>query len=134
MAVSHVEAVLEFLKKNGLSEAETALKEDMIEKGELGSFDFEKFFFPMVPPPRPLRIPSNHRRPEIAGSGESVRSNPRSEDDEFVSLGSSTSDGCSSGTPPSIEFMLIFVLTTCTESTCFLFVRFLLCFLVWFPR
>ncbi|KAB1217618.1 Serine/threonine-protein kinase ppk15 [Morella rubra] len=96
--VSHVEAVLEFLKKNGLSEAETALKEDMIEKGELGSFDFEKFFFPMVPPPRPLRIPSNHRRSEIAGSGESVRSNPRSEDDEFVSLGSSTSDGCSSGT------------------------------------
>lgn len=93
MAVSDVEAVLDFLRKNGFSEAESALKEDMIEKGELGSFDFEKFFFPMVPPPPPVRIPSSLRRSETPGGGESSRS----EDDEFVSLGSSTSDVCSSG-------------------------------------
>lgn len=105
MAVSEVEAVLDFLRKNGFSEAESALKEDMIEKGELGAFDFEKFFFPMVPPPPPVRIPSNLRRPEIqGGAGESSRSSSNSEDDEFVSLGSSTSNVCSSGTCYCIEF------------------------------
>uniref|UniRef100_A0A2N9GLA1 Protein kinase domain-containing protein n=1 Tax=Fagus sylvatica TaxID=28930 RepID=A0A2N9GLA1_FAGSY len=97
MAVSEVEAVLDFLRKNGFSEAESALKEDMIEKGELGAFDFEKFFFPMVPPPPPVRIPSNLRRREIqGGAGESSRSSSNSENDEFVSLGSSTSNVCSS--------------------------------------
>ncbi|KAG6670260.1 dual specificity tyrosine-phosphorylation-regulated kinase 2 [Carya illinoinensis] len=96
MAVSDVEAVLEFLRNNGFSEAESALKEDMIEKGELGSFDFEKFFFPMVPPPPPVRIPSTFRGSGIPDDGESSRSNSRSGDDEFVSLGSSTSDVCSS--------------------------------------
>ncbi|XP_041009530.1 LOW QUALITY PROTEIN: dual specificity tyrosine-phosphorylation-regulated kinase 2-like [Juglans microcarpa x Juglans regia] len=96
MAVSDVEAVLEFLRNNGFSEAESALKEDMIEKSELGSFDFEKFFFPMVPPP-PVRIPSTLRGSGIPpDDGESSRSNSRSGDDEFVSLGSSTSDVCSS--------------------------------------
>ncbi|KAF5467439.1 hypothetical protein F2P56_017264 [Juglans regia] len=97
MAVSDVEAVLEFLRNNGFSEAESALKEDMIEKSELGSFDFEKFFFPMVPPPPPVRIPSTLRGSGIPpDDGESSRSNSRSGDDEFVSLGSSTSDVCSS--------------------------------------
>ncbi|KAK4579529.1 hypothetical protein RGQ29_029268 [Quercus rubra] len=97
MAVSDVEAVLEFLRKNGFSEAESALRQDMIEKGHLGAFDFEKFFFPMVPPPPPVRIPSSVRRTEIQGAAaESSRSSSKSEDDEFVSLGSSTSDVCSS--------------------------------------
>lgn len=109
MAVSDVEAVLEFLRNNGFSEAESALKEDMIEKSELGSFDFEKFFFPMVPPPPPVRIMSNLRASGILDDGESSRSDSRSEDDEFVSLGSSTSDVCSSGACSWIEFMFIFV-------------------------
>lgn len=105
MAVSDVEAVLEFLRKNGFSEAESALRQDMIEKGHLGAFDFEKFFFPMVPPPPPVRIPSSVRRTEIQGAAaESSRSSSKSEDDEFVSLGSSTSDVCSSGTCSYIEF------------------------------
>lgn len=97
MAVSDVAAVLEFLRKNGFSEAESALKEDMTEKGEVGSFDFEKFLFPMVPPPPPVRIPSSVWRSGTPAGRESSRSKTRSEDDEFVSLGSSTSDVCSSG-------------------------------------
>ena len=94
-----VEAVLDFLRKNGLKEAELALKQDIIEKNELGSFDFEKFLF-VLPP---VRIPSTFRRPEVVADGD-CRSNegPRSNsgstsDDEFVSLGSSTSELCSSG-------------------------------------
>lgn len=94
MAASEVEAVLEFLRKNGFLEAESALREDLAEKGELGSFDFEKFVFPMVPPPRPLRIPA---RPEdaVAGDGEGSTAGASSHD-QFMSLGSSTSDVCSS--------------------------------------
>lgn len=99
MAVSHVESVLEFLRKNGFSEAETALKVDMIEKGDLGSFDYEKFLFPMVPPPPPLRIPATSIRSENP-CGNQSRS--LSSDDEFVSLGSSTSENCSSGTAFSV--------------------------------
>lgn len=98
MAVSHVEAVLEFLRKNGFSEAESALKVDMIEKADLGSFDYEKFLFPMVPPPPPVRIPATTSRSEPLLARDSSRSSPLSSDDEFVSLGSSTSEVCSSGT------------------------------------
>ncbi|KAG7993249.1 hypothetical protein I3843_02G169300 [Carya illinoinensis] len=96
MAVSDVDAVMDFLRKNGFSYAESSLKEEMIEKDELGSFDFEKFFFPMVPPPPPVKIPSTLRRSEVQGGGESSRSNSTFEDDEFVSFGSSSSDVCSS--------------------------------------
>ena len=91
-----VSAVLEFLRANGFSEAESALKEDMIEKGELGSFDYEKFLFPMVPPLPPVRISASLRRPEVRCGGECSGSSS-AEDDEFVSLGSSTSNKCSSG-------------------------------------
>ncbi|KAF8022142.1 hypothetical protein BT93_G2325 [Corymbia citriodora subsp. variegata] len=99
MAVSDVEAVLEFLRKNGFSEAESALKEDLVEKRDLGSSDFEKFLFPMAPPPPPVRLPSGSRRPGLVGGGGgggSVRSSGASSDDRFVSVGSSTSDVCSS--------------------------------------
>ncbi|CAL9008209.1 unnamed protein product [Prunus brigantina] len=96
MAVSaDVDAVLQFLRENGLSDAESALKEDMIEKGDLGCLDYEKFLFPMVPPPPPVRIPASFRRSEVPGGGECSRSSSQ-EDDEFVSMGSSTSNMCSS--------------------------------------
>lgn len=93
LEVSDVEVVLAFLRKNGLKEAELALKEDMIDRNHgLGSFDFEKFLF-VLPP---VRIPATVRRPEMedgaAAGGEGSRSNSgSSSDDEFVSLGSSTS-------------------------------------------
>ncbi|KAL5799618.1 hypothetical protein ACOSQ4_032502 [Xanthoceras sorbifolium] len=101
---TEVEAVIEFLRKNGLEEAESALKEDMMEKCDLGSFDFEKFLFPVLPP---VKVPSSIRRPEVdedgggersggSGSGSSSSSSSSSSSDEFVSLGSSTSDVCSS--------------------------------------
>ncbi|KAK6122049.1 hypothetical protein DH2020_044208 [Rehmannia glutinosa] len=96
MAEVEFEAVLEFLRKNGLSECESALMEDIMEKSQLGSSEFEKFFFPMAPPPPPLRIPSASRLPlppEVSGGGDSSKS---SSDDEFVSLGSSTTELCSS--------------------------------------
>ncbi|KAK9282897.1 hypothetical protein L1049_011122 [Liquidambar formosana] len=96
MAVSDVEAVLEFLRKNGFSEAESALREDMVEKSttEVGDgFDFETFFFPMVPPPPPVRIPSTRRKSEgLIDGGDCSRSSS----EEFVSLDSSTTDVCSS--------------------------------------
>ncbi|XP_061351680.1 uncharacterized protein LOC133296657 isoform X2 [Gastrolobium bilobum] len=93
MAVSNgVEAVLEFLRNNGLSEAESALREDIIEKSDLGSFDYEKFFFPMVPPPPPVRVRSFSRPSESPGfAGDCSKSTSVSSEDEFVSIGSSTS-------------------------------------------
>lgn len=98
MAASDVEAVLEFLRKNGFSEAESALRVDIIEKGDLGSFDYEKFFFPMVPPPPPVRIRSFSWQSKDHGGGrECSKSRSESDEDEFVSVESSTSDVCSSG-------------------------------------
>ncbi|XP_050385641.1 DYRK-family kinase pom1 [Argentina anserina] len=87
-----VGAVLEFLKKHGFSEAESALREDMIEKGDLGSFDYEKILFPMAPPLPPVRIPANFPRSKVSDVVEVSSSG----DDEFVSLGSSTTNRCSS--------------------------------------
>ncbi|KAF9674602.1 hypothetical protein SADUNF_Sadunf10G0144100 [Salix dunnii] len=99
LAVPNAEAVLDFLRKNGLKDAELALEEDMTERNnELGSFDFEKFLF-VLPP---VRIPSNGRQIEVdefGGGGERLESSSGSPSaDEFVSLGSSTaaSGGCSS--------------------------------------
>ncbi|XP_020884758.1 serine/threonine-protein kinase ppk15 [Arabidopsis lyrata subsp. lyrata] len=51
MAVD-VKSVLEFLRRNGLTEAESALRDDINEKNKLASFDFEKFLFPIPPPIR----------------------------------------------------------------------------------
>ncbi|KAG4953290.1 hypothetical protein GLYMA_14G058900v4 [Glycine max] len=88
MAVSNgVEAVLEFLRKNGLSEAESALRQDIIENNDLGNFDYEKFFFPMVPPPPPVRVRSFSRLSELSADGNCSKSSS----DEFVSIGSPTS-------------------------------------------
>lgn len=85
MAVSDIKQVLEFLKNNGFSASESALMEDMMEKSELGSFDYERFLFPMNPPPPPLNLISANNH-----------SNSVSSDDEFVSLPSSATDFCSS--------------------------------------
>ncbi|KAL0401213.1 UNVERIFIED_CONTAM: DYRK-family kinase pom1 [Sesamum latifolium] len=98
MAEIEFQACLKFLRENGLSECESALMEDVMEKSQLGSSDFAKFFFPMVPPPPPLRIPPTRRPPphdftDGGGGGSSKGSS----DDEFVSLGSSTTEFCSSG-------------------------------------
>lgn len=97
---SDVEAVMEFLRKNGFKEVESALKEDMMEKCDFGSFDYEKFLFPVLPP---VRIPTTLRRLEveenIGGDERSSRSSfvSSDDDDEFVSVGSSTTGACSSG-------------------------------------
>ncbi|KAK4351338.1 hypothetical protein RND71_030651 [Anisodus tanguticus] len=63
--------------------------EDMMEKSELGSLDYERFLFPMTPLPPPLKIPSTCHLDHLI-------SNSVSSDDEFVSLASSTTDFCSS--------------------------------------
>ncbi|CAA2957919.1 LAMMER dual specificity kinase [Olea europaea subsp. europaea] len=89
------DAVLEFLRKNGLSESESALMEDIMEKSQLGAFDFEKFLFPMVPPPPVIKLPANRRRPLAVASVDEGGSTGSS-DEEFVSLGSSTTELCSS--------------------------------------
>ncbi|KAF9596934.1 hypothetical protein IFM89_014513 [Coptis chinensis] len=94
--VSNIEAVLEFLRENGLKEAETALKQDIT---HLGSFDFEKFEFPMSPKrPPPVRIALDHRRFEDdevfkEGSGSSDDSSS----DDFLSMGSFSIHGSPSG-------------------------------------
>ncbi|CAI0443627.1 unnamed protein product [Linum tenue] len=96
-----VEKVLDFLRRSGLKEVELALKEDIIEKNEFGSVDFEKFLFELPP----VRIsPATFLQVEAGGEdsagGESFRGRANSgvvsSDDEFVSLGSSTSGLCSS--------------------------------------
>ncbi|GMI87276.1 hypothetical protein HRI_002396900 [Hibiscus trionum] len=90
-----VEAVIEFLRENGLKEASKALEQDMMEKNQeekVGAFDFELFLFPMPPP---VRIPATIRRSE---EDEKVKSSDGSgsDGDEFVSLRSSSTDVCSS--------------------------------------
>ncbi|PWA97962.1 mitogen-activated protein (MAP) kinase, ERK3/4 [Artemisia annua] len=79
-----VEQVLEFLRKNGLSDSESALMDDIIEKSHLGSFHFQKFVFPVMNSSLPeLKIPAASPALEEGDDGCS------SSDDEFVSLGSS---------------------------------------------
>lgn len=85
-----MKSVLEFLRRNGLTEAESALRDDINEKNKLASFDFEKFLFPIPPP---IRITANPRPSDSGGEGSNSKS---SSDDEFVSLDSSTSGFCSS--------------------------------------
>ncbi|XP_039057330.1 cyclin-dependent kinase 18-like [Hibiscus syriacus] len=91
-----VEAVIEFLRENGLKEAVKALEQDVMEKNEeeekVCAFDFEKLLFPMPPP---VRITAIIRRSE---EDERVKSSDvsGSDGDEFVSLRSSSSDVCSS--------------------------------------
>lgn len=97
--MASVEDVFQFLRKNGLSEAESALREDIIEKTNLASFDFEKFFFPMIPPPPPVKLRSISRSSEFpADDGKFSQSNSVSSDEQFVSIGSPSSRVSSSGT------------------------------------
>ncbi|KAL6531087.1 hypothetical protein OROHE_014156 [Orobanche hederae] len=79
----NLEAVLKFLRNNGLSECESALMDDIMEKSQLDSSEFEKFFFPMTPQlPPPLRIPSPRRMRELSEGGG--RRSKSLSDDEFV--------------------------------------------------
>ncbi|XP_043697014.1 uncharacterized protein LOC122647744 [Telopea speciosissima] len=92
MAVSDVGAILDFLRKNGFSDAESALRDDIVERGDLSSFDFERFMFPMVHPPPPVRIRSVGTQSEVSDGVDHSNSNSSSSDssDDFVSIGSST--------------------------------------------
>ncbi|KAJ0259481.1 putative Ser-Thr protein kinase [Hirschfeldia incana] len=101
-----VESVLRFFRRNGLKEAEAALRDDINEQNQLISFDFEKFMFPIPPPIRitasPLPTP-----PDSSGHNGSNSSS----DDEFVSLDSFTSgfvnpygDGSSSSSESMSQF------------------------------
>ncbi|GAA0140930.1 protein modifying enzyme [Lithospermum erythrorhizon] len=97
MDISELEQVLNLLRKNGLSEAESALVEDVMEKSHLVSSDFEMFLFPMVPPPPQLKILTTKRSPEVVvGDDCSGGRSDSSSKDEFVSLESSTTELCSS--------------------------------------
>lgn len=89
-----MDAVLEFLRKYGLSESESALRQDVSERGAVASFDFESFVFPMVPPPPPVRIPPSSLRLDAAAAGTDSSSVCS---DDFVSLRSSATDAYSSG-------------------------------------
>ncbi|CAI0415914.1 unnamed protein product [Linum tenue] len=100
-AAPGVEKVLDFLRRSGLKEVELALKEDIIEKNELGCVDFEKFLFELPP----VRIPpaafqqSEAGEEDFSAGGRVPRDGSNSgfsSDDDFVSLGSSTSALCSS--------------------------------------
>lgn len=80
-----LEAVLRFLREYGFSECESALIEDVKDKSQLDSSDLQKFVFPIGPQLPPVKIP-------VRDDGD------LSSDDEFVSLGSSSStELCSSG-------------------------------------
>ncbi|KAK9742347.1 hypothetical protein RND81_03G165800 [Saponaria officinalis] len=101
-----VHAVLRFLRQNGFKDAEFALIEDLSEinnknninienNDDESSCDLEKFVFPMIPLPPPVKIPEKSRRTRQIGigSGSGSGSGPdESGDDEFKSMKSSTSD------------------------------------------
>ncbi|KVI09949.1 dual specificity tyrosine-phosphorylation-regulated kinase 4 [Cynara cardunculus var. scolymus] len=89
MEPSDIEAVLNFFRKNHLSVSESALIHDILDKSQLGSSDFHNFLFP--PPLSPLKIPGRPPPPP-----EDLETSDDSSDQEFVSLGSSTTDLCSS--------------------------------------
>lgn len=88
MAVSDIEAVLEFLKKNGFSNSQSALIEDLLDNSQYRSFHFDKF--PLFP----------HLKISESDSEAEARDGLHLSDyssEEFVSLGSSTTLVCSSG-------------------------------------
>lgn len=95
MSVSDIELVLEFLRKNGLSSCESALMEDIIEKSELGVVDFQRFLFPVLPPPPQLKILTIRSHEKVLD--DVVDSVSDSSNDEFVSVDSSTTDLYPSG-------------------------------------
>ncbi|KAL0671577.1 hypothetical protein Bca4012_034281 [Brassica carinata] len=81
-----VESVLQFLRRNRLTEAESALRDDINEQNQLISFDFEKFLFPIPPPIRITASPLPP--PDLSGN----KGSDSSSDDEFFSLDSYTSE------------------------------------------
>ncbi|KAK1303104.1 Serine/threonine-protein kinase AFC2 [Acorus calamus] len=88
MAASEVKAVLDFLRKNGLVTAESALRDDVVERGDLCSFLFPDAAAasPRWSPPPPLRLLRS--APDDAGAGTSTSSS-----DAFLSMTSpSTSE------------------------------------------
>lgn len=93
-----IKQVVEFLKNNGFSQSESALMEDIMEKSELASLDYESFLFPLLPP---LNLISNNN--SFSSSEE--------DEEEFVSLPSSATDFCSSGnTLPNLRFISIILM------------------------
>lgn len=96
-----IKQVVEFLKNNGFSQSESALMEDIMEKSELASLDYESFLFPLLPP---LNLISNNNN---------SLSSSEDDDEEFVSLPSSATDFCSSGnTLPNLHFISIILMYT----------------------
>ncbi|KAL7214771.1 hypothetical protein ACSBR1_027038 [Camellia fascicularis] len=87
MAVSDIEAVLEFLKKNGFSNSQSALIEDLLDNSQYRSFHFDKFLlFPNL---------RNSESDSEAEARDRLHLSDYSSE-EFVSLGSSTTHVCSS--------------------------------------
>lgn len=96
MAVSSIDVVLQFLRKNGLTDSESSLLEDIREKSNLGSSDL---YSTVVSTPPALKSQTGRRKSPVTeekGSAESG-SDDNDSSDEFVSLASSTTDLCSSG-------------------------------------
>uniref|UniRef100_A0A7C9DUC5 Uncharacterized protein n=1 Tax=Opuntia streptacantha TaxID=393608 RepID=A0A7C9DUC5_OPUST len=109
-----VEAVLDFLRKNGFHESELALREDIVshKKHHLSnsgssSFCFGKFLFPMNPPLPPVKVSATSRRRRETSSGAGSGRNS-SGDEDFKSLGSSTSvsGACSSSGLNSVSLKI----------------------------
>ncbi|KAI4382771.1 hypothetical protein MLD38_008689 [Melastoma candidum] len=112
--VSDVEAVLEFLRRNGFGESEVALRRELLERDgghcppgscegddAADGSDYEKFLFPMSPHPPALRVPAapregDRRSCKGVGPGRTEPSPLSDAEEDFVSLGSSSSGFCSS--------------------------------------
>ena len=105
MEPSDIESVLHFFRKNHLSVSESALIDDIFEKSQVGSSDFHNFLFPPSLPP--LKIPAARCLPPPLKPAEDLATSDASSDQEFISLGSSTTDLCSSGTHPSRWIFII---------------------------
>ncbi|KAJ4970112.1 hypothetical protein NE237_003211 [Protea cynaroides] len=90
MAISDVGDILDFLRKNGFSDAESALRDDIVERGDLKCFDFERFMFPMVPPPPDVRIRSVGTQSEVSDGVNRSDSKSSDSSNDFFSIGSST--------------------------------------------
>ncbi|XP_026426414.1 dual specificity tyrosine-phosphorylation-regulated kinase mbk-2-like isoform X1 [Papaver somniferum] len=93
MEVSDIEAVLKFLRKNGFSEAELALRNDLFERhDDLVASDFEKFQFPLSPKLPPVRIQRKLNFSDDddgGGVGDAASSSTSYRSDDFQSLSSS---------------------------------------------
>ncbi|KAI3964815.1 hypothetical protein MKW92_006624 [Papaver armeniacum] len=92
MEVSDIESVLKFLRKNGFSKAELALRNDLFERhDDLVASDFEKFQFPLSPKLPPVRIQRklNFSDDDDDGGGDAASSSTSYLSEDFQSLSSS---------------------------------------------